>query len=119
MALSRRPEEVIRKQLDELRETQVVNPDMVFRSSYFLDMFVLPEIFSDNELEQKVVEQVEEFMHELGTDFTLIARQKRITVDAVDYKMNLIFFHRSLRSPNRTYSLFGREHRTHRVSHVG
>ena len=96
-ALSRRPEEVIRKQLDELRETQVVNPDMVFRSSYFLDMFGLPEIFSENELEQKVVEQVEEFMHELGTDFTLIARQKRITVDAVDYKMDLVFFHRSLR----------------------
>lgn len=96
-ALSRRPEEVIRKQLDELRETQVVNPDIVFRSSYFLDMFGLPETFSENELEQKVVGQVEEFMHELGPDFTLIARQKRITVDAVDYKMDLVFFHRALR----------------------
>lgn len=96
-ALSRRPEELVRKQLDEFRETQVMNPDMVFRSSYFLDMFGLPESFSENELEQKVVEQVEEFMHELGSDFTLIARQKRITIDAVDYKMDLVFFHRSLR----------------------
>lgn len=96
-ALSRRPVEIIRKELQELRETQILNPDIVFRSSYFLDMFGLPEIFSENELEQKVVDQVEEFMRELGSDFTLIARQKRITVDAVDYKMDLVFFHRSLR----------------------
>ncbi|MDE6335552.1 MAG: PDDEXK nuclease domain-containing protein [Muribaculaceae bacterium] len=96
-ALSRRPEALIRKKLDEVRETQVINPDMVFRSSYFLDMFGLPESFSENELEDKVVDQIEEFMHELGSDFTLIARQKRITVDAVDYKMDLVFFHRSLR----------------------
>lgn len=96
-ALSRRPEELIRKELNELRETQIMNPDLVFRSSYFLEMFGLPEIFSENELEQKVVDQVEEFMRELGSDFTLMARQKRITVDAVDYKMDLVFFHRSLR----------------------
>ncbi|MCM1452094.1 MAG: PDDEXK nuclease domain-containing protein [Clostridium sp.] len=96
-ALSRRPEDVIRKQLDKLRETQTLNPDMIFRSSYFLDMLGLPDSFSENELEQKVVDQVEDFMQELGSDFSLIARQKRITVDAVDYKMDLVFFHRSLR----------------------
>lgn len=96
-ALSRRPEDVIKKELSELRETQVMQPDIVFRSSYFLDMLGLPETFSENELEQTVIDQVEEFMHEMGSDFTLIARQKRITVDAVDYKMDLVFFHRSLR----------------------
>lgn len=96
-ALSRRPEDVIRKELAELKDTQVVHPDMVFRSSYFLDMLGLPDTFSESDLEQKVVDQVEEFMHEMGSDFSLIARQKRITVDAVDYKMDLVFFHRSLR----------------------
>lgn len=96
-ALSRRPEEVIRKQLCELRDTHVMQPDMVFRSSYFIDMFGLPEFFSESELERTVINQVEEFMHELGPDFTLIARQKRITVDAVDYHMDLVLFHRSLR----------------------
>lgn len=96
-ALSRRPEDIIKKELNELRETQVIQPDIIFRSSYFLDMLGLPESFSENELEQTVIDQVEEFMHEMGSDFTLIARQKRITVDAVDYKMDLVFFHRSLR----------------------
>lgn len=96
-ALSRRPEEVIRKELTDLRETHIVQPDIVFRSSYFLDMLGLPETFSESELEKSVIDQVEEFMHEMGSDFSLIARQKRITVDAVDYKMDLVFFHRSLR----------------------
>ena len=96
-ALSRRSEDVIRQELAELKDTQVVHPDMVFRSSYFLDMLGLPDTFSESDLEQKVIDQVEEFMHEMGSDFSLIARQKRITVDAVDYKMDLVFFHRSLR----------------------
>ena len=33
----------------------------------------------------------------LGSDFTFVARQKRITVDSIDYKLDLLFFHRELR----------------------
>lgn len=96
-AISRRPEEVIKQELQKVRETHAVVPDLVFRSSYFLDMLGLPDMFSEEELETVVLNQVEEFMHELGSDFTLVERQKRITVDAVDYKMDLVFFHRTLR----------------------
>ncbi len=96
-AISRRPEEVIKQELQKVRKTHAVVPDLVFRSSYFLDMLGLPDMFSEEELETAVLNQVEEFMHELGSDFTLVERQKRITVDAVDYKMDLVFFHRTLR----------------------
>ena len=96
-AISRRSEEVIKQELQKVRETHAVVPDLVFRSSYFLDMLGLPDMFSEEELETAVLNQVEEFMHELGSDFTLVERQKRITVDAVDYKMDLVFFHRTLR----------------------
>lgn len=96
-AISRRPEELIRKELASVRETHTLVPDMIFRSTYFLDMLGLPDKFSETDLESKVLDQVEEFMHSLGSDFTLIARQKRITVDSIDYKMDLVFFHRTLR----------------------
>lgn len=96
-AISRRPEEVIKRQLAEVRENHAIVPDMVFRSSYFLDMLGLPDVFSESDLETSVLNQVEEFMRSLGSDFTLVARQKRITVDAVDYRMDLVFFHRALR----------------------
>ena len=58
---------------------------MVFRSSYILDMLGLPDIFTEKDLESAIITQIESFIKELGSDFTFVARQKRITVDAVDW----------------------------------
>lgn len=33
----------------------------------------------------------------MGNDFAFLDRQKRITVDAVDYRIDLLFFHRGLK----------------------
>ena len=96
-ALSRRPEEVIKKELEESKSKNQLVPDMVFRSSYFLDILGLPDVFSEKDLENAILNQVEEFLSELGSDFTFVKRQKRITVDAVDYYIDLLFFHRELR----------------------
>jgi predicted nuclease of restriction endonuclease-like (RecB) superfamily len=96
-AISRKPEEVIKQELAEVRENNQLLPDMVFRSSYFLDMLGLPDIFTEKDLESAVITQIEDFIRELGPDFTFVARQKRITVDATDYYIDLIFFHRELR----------------------
>ena len=70
---------------------------MVFRSSYFLDMLGLPDIFTEKDLESAIITQIEDFIRELGSDFTFVARQKRISVDATDYYLDLLFFHRELR----------------------
>ena len=96
-ALSRKPEEVIKKELEESKSKNQLLPDMVFRSSYFLDILGLPDVFSEKDLESAILGQVEEFLSELGSDFTFVKRQKRITVDAVDYYIDLLFFHRELR----------------------
>ena len=96
-AISQKPEELIRLELEQTKETQQLNPDMVFRSTYFLDMLGLPDTFSEQELEIAIVSQIEDFLREFGADFTFVARQKRITVDAVDYHLDLLFFHRELR----------------------
>ena len=96
-ALSRKPEEVIKKELEESKSKNQLLPDMVFRSSYFLDILGLPDVFTEKDLENAILGQVEEFLSELGSDFTFVKRQKRITVDAVDYYIDLLFFHRELR----------------------
>lgn len=96
-ALSRRPEEVIRQTLEETAETQTLVPDLVFRSSYFLDALSLPDSFSEKELESAIISQMQEFLNEMGTDFAFLARQKRITIDATDYYIDLLFYHRGLR----------------------
>lgn len=96
-AISQRPEEVIKRELDELREADTLNPDIVFRSTYFLDMLGLPDVFSEKDLENSILNQLLEFIKELGSDFTFVDRQKRITVDSEDYFIDLVFFHRGLR----------------------
>lgn len=96
-AISRKPEEVIKHELTDLKGTNILNPDLVFRSSYFLDMLGLPEVFSEKDLESAIISQMQDFICEMGTDFAFLSRQKRITVDAVDYYIDLLFYHRSLR----------------------
>lgn len=96
-AISKKPDELIRQELSQLKEEDVLQPDLVFRSSYFLDMLGLPDIYTEKDLESAIVSQMQEFICELGTDFAFLGRQKRITVDAVDYYIDLLFYHRSLR----------------------
>ena len=96
-AISRKPEEIIKQELAEVKEKNRLLPDLVFRSSYFLDMLGLPDIFTEKDLESAIISQIEDFIKELGSDFTFVARQKRITVDATDYYLDLLFFHRELR----------------------
>lgn len=96
-AISRRPEDVIRQTLEEAEGTQTLVPDLVFRSSYFLDVLGLPDSFSEKDLESAIISQMQEFISEIGSDFAFLARQKRITVDATDYYIDLLFYHRGLR----------------------
>ena len=96
-ALSRKPEEVIKHELEEAKSNHQLLPDLVFRSSYFLDMLGVPDIFTERDLESAIISQIEAFITELGSDFTFVARQKRITVDATDYYIDLLFYHRELR----------------------
>ncbi len=96
-AISRKPEEVIKQELATVKETNQLVPDMVFRSSYFLDMLGLPDIFTEKDLESAILSQIQLFIKELGTDFAFLDRQRRITVDAVDYYIDLLFYHRGLK----------------------
>lgn len=96
-AISTKPKDVIKRELDNLKDDNMLNPDLVFRSSYFLDMLGLKDEFTEKDLESAIVNQIQSFISEMGTDFAFIARQKRITVDAVDYYIDLLFYHRALK----------------------
>jgi predicted nuclease of restriction endonuclease-like (RecB) superfamily len=96
-ALSKKPEELARKDLAALRDEDRMTPDLVFRSPYFLEFLGLSDTFSEKDLENSILRELERFILELGTDFSFVARQKRIRVDAEDYYIDLLFYHRKLR----------------------
>lgn len=95
-AIARQPEEVIRQDLDELRNERKMSPDLVFQDPYFLDFLGLEGNYSEKELEDAIVADLEHFLTEFGNDFAFMARQKRITVDNEDYYIDLLFYHRRL-----------------------
>ena len=96
-ALSKKPEELARKELAALRDEDRITPDLVFKSPYFLEFLGLSDTFSEKDLENSILRDLERFILELGTDFSFVARQKRITVDGEDYYIDLLFYHRKLR----------------------
>lgn len=96
-ALSKKPEDLARKELAALREEDRMTPDLVFKSPYFLEFLGLSDTYSEKDLENSILRDLERFILELGTDFSFVARQKRITVDAEDYYIDLLFYHRKLR----------------------
>lgn len=73
-----------------------LSPELILKSSYVVDFLGLSSGYSESELEDAVVEQLERFIMELGQDFAFLERQKRITIDTTDYALDLLFYHRKL-----------------------
>jgi predicted nuclease of restriction endonuclease-like (RecB) superfamily len=96
-ALSRKPADLAKNELQALREEDRMSPDLVFRDPYLLDFLGLKDAYQEKDLEAAILRELEAFLLELGAGFTFVARQKRITVDQDDFYLDLLFFHRDLR----------------------
>ena len=80
-----------------MKEKSSLSPELVFKNTYILDFLNLPAAYSENDLEMALVGHLEQFILELGVGFAFLERQKRITVDSVDYHLDLLFYHRKLK----------------------
>jgi len=97
-AISKKPELTIKNDLELLKNEHQISPDLVFRDPYFLDFLGLADTYSEKDLETAIIAELQRFIIELGNDFAFMARQKRITIDKRDYKIDLLFYHRRLKS---------------------
>jgi predicted nuclease of restriction endonuclease-like (RecB) superfamily len=96
-AISREPEELARQELEALQDEDLMTPDLVFRDPYLLDFLGLEDTYSERDLKTAILRELERFLLELGTDFSFIARQKRMTIGNKDFYLDLLFYHRNLR----------------------
>ena len=96
-AISKKPEETIKNELEFLKNEKEISPDLVFRDPYFLDFLGLRDLYSEKDLEASILAELQRFITEMGTDFAFMARQKRITIDHRDYYIDLLFYHRRLK----------------------
>ncbi len=97
LALSRDKEGILK-----LSEQGLVieKPQDAIKDPYVLEFIGLPEKweYSESDLEQKLIDKLESFLLELGTGFTFVARQKRITFDEKNFRIDLVFYNRILKS---------------------
>ncbi|MCB5228600.1 MAG: PDDEXK nuclease domain-containing protein [Candidatus Cloacimonetes bacterium] len=96
-AISRKPEETLASDLQLLRQSKRLSPELSFRDPYLLDFLGLEDKYSERDLESAILAELQHFILEFGHDFAFMERQKRITIDSEDYYIDLLFYHRSLR----------------------
>lgn len=96
-ALSKKPEELIRHEIEVLRDSDKISTDLILKDPYVLDFLGMKDRYLEKDLEDAILREIEHFLLELGTGFSFIARQKRIQIDHRDYSIDLLFYNRRLR----------------------
>ena len=77
----------------------VEQPSDVVHDFYVFEFLKIPEPhhISENELETRLLDNLQTFLLELGKGFTYVGRQYRITLNNRHHRVDLVFYHRLLR----------------------
>lgn len=81
-----------------LPEERRVQAKLAIKDEYSFDFAELSPEYSEHELELQLVNNVRAFLSEMGGDFTFIGNQYHLTVGSKDLYIDLLLFHRRLRS---------------------
>src|SRR5690554_6463262 len=91
-----------KNKVKELSEIGLIieKPKDAIKDPYILEFIGLPEqsAYSENQLEEEIINKLEHFLLELGNGFTFVARQKRISFDDKHFWIDLVFYNRILKS---------------------
>jgi predicted nuclease of restriction endonuclease-like (RecB) superfamily len=77
----------------------VEQPEDLIKEPCVLEFLGLPERaeYSENDLEQKIIDKLQYFLLELGKGFTFVGRQVRFTFDEKHFRVDLVFYNRILK----------------------
>lgn len=96
LLLSRNKDEVLKiSQKGQLVE----KPDDIVKDPYVLEFLGLKEdsSYSENELETRIINHLQDFLMEMGKGFTFVGRQVRFTFDEDHFRVDLVLYNRLLR----------------------
>ena len=96
LALSKNKDEVI---LLSQKGQIIEKPADAIKDPYVLEFLQLPElpVYSETELENKIIDHLQQFLLELGKGYIFVGRQVRLTFDEEHFKVDLVFFNRILK----------------------
>ena len=82
------------KLLPEPIEDLSENP---FLDSYVIEFLDLPDNFKEKDLRKGLIQNMKDFILEIGKDFSFIGEEYRVQVGGEDFYIDLLFFHRGLK----------------------
>ncbi|MBD2705300.1 DUF1016 family protein [Spirosoma sp. BT702] len=82
-----------------IQENQPAGLEDLIRNPYLLEFLGLQEKpeYTENDLEKAIIDNLQDFLLELGRGFCFEARQKRISFGNRHYRIDLVFYHRILK----------------------
>ncbi|GAB4019504.1 PDDEXK nuclease domain-containing protein [Spirosoma migulaei] len=82
-----------------IKENQPSGLEDLIRNPYLLEFLGLQEKpeYTENDLEKAIIDNLQDFLLELGRGFCFEARQKRISFGNRHYRIDLVFYHRILK----------------------
>ncbi|MGL6349387.1 MAG: PDDEXK nuclease domain-containing protein, partial [Aeromonas sp.] len=96
-AISKQPAELITQELKALQQQHTAQPpapfsvNMVLKDPYLLDFLGVKDHYFEKDLEDAILRDIEQFLLELGSGFSFIARQHRVTIGQEDFYIDLLF----------------------------
>ena len=69
----------------------------IMKEPYVFDLIELTENYKERELENKMIERLKNVLLELGSGFSFVGNQYKITVDNEDFYIDLLFYHIKLK----------------------
>lgn len=69
----------------------------IMKEPYVFDLIELTENYKERELENKMIERLKNVLLELGSGFSFVGNQYKITVDDEDFYIDLLFYHIKLK----------------------
>lgn len=82
-------EKILPEPIQKLKE----NP---FLDSYVIEFLDLPMNFKESDLRKGLIQNMKDFILEVGKDFTFIDEEFKVQVGGEDYRIDLLFYHRGL-----------------------
>ena len=80
---------------NEIQSTEPkTDPDYILKDPYILEFLDLNENknYHEKDIEQGLIDNLQEFLLELGKGFSFVARQKRITIEGDHYYIDMVFY---------------------------
>ena len=96
LALSRDKEAVLALSKEGL---EVATPQDIVKDPFVLEFVGIRQdaVYKEGDLEQRLIDNLEEFLMELGKGFAFVGRQYRINIGNRHFYVDLVFYHRILK----------------------